>query len=294
MARSHPGGWSITLRDEDVELLAALMSFRLLATKRLCDVRTYVGLRTAKNGRLSVQDLRPCPRAHCSPDACCAPSEHRATHIVRSRAHLDGAAQRERSRPTWALLASAMSTAPTRHGFAPRNPLLRAALRGGAREGGARAGDGSTPRRSCFTDALRYQHRQAYIGPLRAPRARGEPDPSWLGLVTAPALALYIAELVNESLRTALTHQALRCIEAALRCDSASRARAGGALRAAARVSPFDVSEVKLTKQARADFDLVEALLRGDFAGALRFVGHGERERSLRSNARSSRTCALR
>ena len=40
-----PGGWSIELREEDVELLAALMSFQF-SRKRLCEVAHLVGLRT--------------------------------------------------------------------------------------------------------------------------------------------------------------------------------------------------------------------------------------------------------
>jgi hypothetical protein len=89
-------------------------------------------------------------------------------------------------------------------------------------------------------------------------------------LVEGPALALYLAELVNDSLEL-LSPIGPTLIEAALRCDSAS-VRARAARLALLRGQPFDVSDVKLTKLARADFDLVEALLRGDFVGALRFV----------------------
>jgi superfamily II DNA or RNA helicase len=262
-----PGGWSITLRDEDVELLAALMGSDF-STSRLCDAAHYVGLRTAKNGRITVQEVQP------ALDALLARRVLRVSSEGRSYYSFDPeygwtALRSANARDRMGMLASAMTTATDTPGFAPRNPLLQL-LSPAAPVKVALALGRLDSAKKLFRDEVRYQHRQAYIAHFAYHVLGREPDPSWLGLVEGPALALYLAELVNDSLEL-LSPIGPTLIEAALRCDSAS-VRARAARLALLRGQPFDVSDVKLTKLARADFDLVEALLRGDFVGALRFV----------------------
>ncbi|MBK7151100.1 MAG: DEAD/DEAH box helicase [Sandaracinaceae bacterium] len=262
-----PGGWSIELREEDVELLAALMSFQF-SRKRLCEVAHLVGLRTADGKRLSVQDLRPFLEPLISRrvlhatgiDASHMSFDHERTWTV-----LRGANARDRL----GLLASAMSTQDTGYTYAPRNALLEH-LSAAAPVQVALALGRLDSAKELLHRALRYEQRNSYVGPFVRHVLGREPEARWLGLVAAPVLASYMAELVDESLRT-LVPISPAVLDAALRCDSPSL-RARAARLAVLRDHPFDIGEVKLTKQARADHDLVEAMLRGDHAGALRFA----------------------
>ncbi len=262
-----PGGWSITLRPEDVELLAALMG-SYLSRSRLCDAAHLVGLRSAVRRRINVHDLQPAVDALVARGVLRPSSEGRDVYVFDPERRWE-VLRSPNARDRMGMLAAAMTAAPDKSSFAVRNPLLQL-LSPAAPVQVFLALGRLEEAKAFFREEVRYEYRPAYIASFAYDALGREPEAAWLAMLDAPVLAVYLHDVVTDALLE-LSPVGAVVLDAALRCDSAA-ARARAARVALLRGQPLDVNEVKLTKLARADFDLLDAVLRGDFGGALRFA----------------------